>query len=138
LVGLLRNHIEEKRVSDTLVETPMRYDEFSFGCVRIDGKQFEYDVIIDCGQVTKRSKKPSKKFREEFGHTPLSLEESIPWKCSQLVIGTGVYGRLPVMLDVRAEAERRGVKRLVLPTVRAIAFLKKERQKTNAILHLTC
>src|SRR5947208_2843114 len=25
-------------------------------------------------------KKPSKRFREEFGHTPLSIEEEIPWK----------------------------------------------------------
>jgi len=116
----------------------MRYDEFSFGRVRIDGKQFEYDVIVDRGRVAKRKKKFSKKFREEFGHTPLSLEESIPWKCSQLIIGTGAYGRLPVMPDVRAEAERRGVKLLVLPTVQAIAFLKKEPKKTNAILHVTC
>ncbi len=41
-------------------------------------------------------RKPSKKFREDFGHTPLSVEEEIPWKCRQLVIGTGAYGRLPV------------------------------------------
>jgi hypothetical protein len=28
--------------------------------------------------VRKRKKKPSKKFRDEFGHTPVSVEEKIP------------------------------------------------------------
>jgi hypothetical protein len=30
--------------------------------------------------MRKRKKKPSKKFREAFGHTPLSLEGEIPAK----------------------------------------------------------
>jgi hypothetical protein len=30
-------------------------------------------------------------FGKQFGHTPLSIEEDIPWKCRQLVIGTGAY-----------------------------------------------
>jgi hypothetical protein len=47
-----------------------------------------------------RKKKASKKFRDAFGHTPLSAEERIPWKRRQLVVGTGAYGRLPVMKDV--------------------------------------
>ena len=51
---------------------------------------------------------PSKKFRDEFGHTPLSIEEEIPWKCHRLVIGTGAYGSMPVMKEVKLEAERGG------------------------------
>jgi len=47
-------------------------------------------------------RKPSKKFREDFGHTPLSVEEEIPWKCRQLVIGTGAYGRLPEKKPMRS------------------------------------
>src|SRR6516225_1902620 len=50
-------------------------------------------------KLRKRKKAPSKKFRDEFGHTPVSIEEKIPWKCHRLVIGTGVYGRLPVMQE---------------------------------------
>ena len=67
----------------------MRFENFSFGSVRIDGTTYEDDVVINRGQVRKRKKKPSKKFREEFGHTPLSIEEKIPWNCRRLVIGTG-------------------------------------------------
>jgi len=62
----------------------MRFDKFAFGSIQIDGSTYEHDVVIDRGEIRKRKKKPSKKFREEFGHTPLSVEEKIPWKCRQL------------------------------------------------------
>ena len=41
-----------------------RVEAFSFGSIRIDGVTYEHDVLIDRGQVRKRKKKPSKKFRE--------------------------------------------------------------------------
>jgi hypothetical protein len=115
----------------------MSFQNFSFGSIRIDGTTYEHDVVIDRGEVRKRKKKPSKKFRGEFGHTPISIEEAIPWKCRRLVIGTGT-GALPVMKEVKEEAKRRKIKLLVLPTIKAIAALKKSPDETNAILHVTC
>lgn len=115
----------------------MHFDAFSFGLIRIDGVDYEYDVVIDRGEVRKRKKKASKKFRDLFGHTPLSVEEDIPWKCRRLVIGTGT-GALPVMREVKLEARRRKIDLLVLPTQQAIDVLKREPAKTNAILHVTC
>ena len=56
----------------------MRFEECSFGSIRIDGVTYEHDVVIDRGEVRKRKKKPSKQFRDAFGHTPLSMEEDIP------------------------------------------------------------
>ena len=96
-----------------------RFEAFSFGSIRIDGVTYEHDVLIDRGQVRKRQKKPSKKFREAFGHTPLSTEEKIPWKCRRLVVGTGT-GALPVMDKVKKEAKHRHVQLLILPTAKAI------------------
>jgi len=115
----------------------MRITSCSFGAIRIDGTTHEYDVIIDRGKVGKRKKGPSKKFRDAFGHTPLSLAEEIPWKCRRLVVGTGAYGRLPVMDEVKREAEHRNVELLILPTAQAIKALR-DADKTNAILHVTC
>jgi hypothetical protein len=116
----------------------MRITHFSFGALDIDGISYERDVVIDRGEIHQRKKKASKKFRETFGHTPLSLEENIPWKCARLVVGTGAYGRLPVMDAVKREAEERGVELIVLPTAEAIKVLQKNPQKTNAVLHVTC
>jgi hypothetical protein len=94
--------------------------------------------VIDRGKIHRRKKKPSKQFREQFGHTPLSIQENIPWKCRQLVIGTGAYGKLPVMQEVRGNAERKNIKLLILPTLEAIEVLNRNPNDTNAILHVTC
>ncbi|MGF6408432.1 MTH938/NDUFAF3 family protein [Paraburkholderia sp. MM5482-R1] len=115
----------------------MHFEAFSFGSIRIDGVTYQHDVVIDHGQVRKRKKKPSKAFREAFGHTPLSMAEAIPWKCRRLVIGTGT-GALPVMDEVKHEAERQQVELVILPTAEAIARLKEHPDETNAILHVTC
>jgi hypothetical protein len=59
-------------------------------------------------------------------------------ECTRLVVGTGAYGRLPVMDEVRSEAKRHKVKLLILPTNRAIELLRQDLDGTNAILHVTC
>ncbi|WP_328807306.1 MTH938/NDUFAF3 family protein [Paraburkholderia elongata] len=123
--------------STKAAEMGMRFEAFSFGSIRIDGVTYQHDVVIDHGQVRKRKKNPSKAFRETFGHTPLSVAEDIPWKCRRLVIGTGT-GALPVMEEVKHEAERRQVKLVILPTAEAIANLKEHPDQANAILHVTC
>jgi len=116
----------------------MHIKRFSFGSIQIDGITYEHDVVIDRGEVRKRKKKPSRKFRDSFGHTPLSIDEKIPWKCRQLVVGTGAHGRLPVMEEVKREARRRNIPLLILPTMQAIEELKRGPGESNAILHVTC
>ena len=115
----------------------MQIEKFSFGSIRIDGVTYDHDVVIDHGEVSKRKKKPSKKYKEHFGHTPLSAQERIPWDCKRLVIGTG-GGALPVMDQVKREARLRHVELRILPTAQAIELLKKASRDTNAILHVTC
>jgi hypothetical protein len=115
----------------------MHFNKFSFGTLRINDDTYEQDVVIDRGKIRKRKKKPSKKFRDSFGHTPLSVEEKIPWKCRRLVIGTGAYGRLPVMKEVQREAKRRHVELTIVPTGKAIRIMEKK-PAANAILHVTC
>jgi len=116
----------------------VRIDEFSFGTIRIDGETYDQDVVIDRGEVRLRKKKPSKRYRDEFGHTPLSADEKIPWKCERLVIGTGAQGALPVMPAVLEEAERRGVEVTAARTKEAIKLLRDAGAATNAVLHITC
>ena len=116
----------------------MRIDRFAFGTIRIDGDKYERDVVINRGEVLRRKKKPSKQFRDEYGHTPLSMEEEIPWKCSRLVVGTGAQGAMPVMPAVLEEARRRGIEVIVVRTQKAVELLRGADRKTNAVLHITC
>ena len=116
----------------------MRFTGYCFGSVRVDGVAYDHDLIIDRGKIRKRKKAASRKFRDAYGHTPLSAAEDIPWRCRRLVIGTGADGALPVMTQVRDEARRRKVDLVVLPTAQAIGMLSQVGNHTNAVLHLTC
>ena len=116
----------------------MVFEDLAFGSIRVDGVEYDHDIVVDCGKVRRRKKGPSKAFRSQFGHTPLTAEEEIPWHCQRLVIGTGIYGRLPVSPDVEHEAVRRKVELLMIPTEQAIALLNEQPSQTNAVLHLTC
>jgi hypothetical protein len=116
----------------------MRFTGYSFGSIRVDGVTYDHDLIIDRGKIRKRHKAASRKFRGEYGHTPLSAAEDIPWRCRRLVIGTGADGALPVTQQVRDEARRRKVDLIILPTAQAISALTQTSRETNAILHLTC
>jgi hypothetical protein len=116
----------------------MRFGKLEFGSIEIDGVSYEHDVVIDGGHLRKRKKGPSKPYRAEFAHTPLSADEAIPWDCRRLIIGSGIYGSLPVMEGVLEEAKGRQVELVVVPTAQAIVELEKAGPRTNAILHVTC
>ena len=70
------------------------------GWVEIDGIRYDHDVIIHSDRsVTKRHKKQSKKFKDAYGHTPLS-EGEIGFLAGEhtavVYVGTGQYGDLPL------------------------------------------
>ena len=110
-----------------------------FGDIEIDGRSYDFDVIIDKGKVRKRKKKPSKPYREQYGHTPLSADEEIPWGGESLIVGTGAYGKLPVMEELFEEAEKRGIKIISILTDEACKIISEKKDKNiHAILHVTC
>ena len=111
----------------------------TFGAIEIAGQRYDHDVVINGGKIHKRSKKASKVYRAAYGHTPLSLGENLPWGGRQLIVGTGMYGRLPVMPEVSQEAERRKIKLAVVPTEAACRLLADQKDKdVYAVLHVTC
>jgi hypothetical protein len=110
-----------------------------FGSIEVEGRQYENDIVIDGGRVRKRKKKPSKPYRGEFGHTPLSADEELPWGGDRLIIGTGAYGSLPIMPQVLKEARRRAVDLTAVPTEDACRLIASlDRAEVHAVLHVTC
>ncbi len=110
-----------------------------FGEIEVEGVRYDHDIVVDRGKVTRRAKKASKAYRGEFGHTPLSVDETIPWGGRRLVIGTGESGSLPIMPDVWHEAQRRGVEIVAEPTEKALLLLRDTKPgDVRAILHVTC
>ena len=78
----------------------MKAELVGFQVLEVEGKRYDADVVIERGLVRQRRKKPSKPYRDRFGHTPLSAKESIPWDGARLIVGTGADGRLPIMAQV--------------------------------------
>ncbi|HEY7045401.1 MAG TPA: MTH938/NDUFAF3 family protein [Nocardioidaceae bacterium] len=111
----------------------------SFGAIEAEGQRYEHDIVVDHGVVRKRSKGPSKAYRGRFGHTPLSVDETLPWDTDRLIIGTGAYGSLPVMAEVSAEAEHRGIELITVPTEEACRLISSlDAADVCAVLHVTC
>jgi len=102
----ITQYIERWITSSAMEMDRMRFGQFTFGSIEIDGTTYGHDVVIDRGRVRKRKKGLSRPFRGILGHIPLSLAEKIPWKCERLVVGSGADGALPVMNDVAEEARR--------------------------------
>jgi hypothetical protein len=110
-----------------------------FGSIEVEGRTYGHDIVIDRGAVRKRSKKPSKPYRDKFGHTPLSADEEIPWGGPRLIIGTGAHGSLPVMAEVFEKAARRNIDLVAVPTEQACRLISGlQPREVRAVLHVTC
>jgi len=111
-----------------------------FGVIKVDGKTYKKDIVINKGKVEKRKKGKSKDLKSKYNHTPLTpLEKTIPWNCKTLVIGTGKHGRLPVTDEFKEEAKKRGVKLVILKMEEAVKYyLDNYGPDINAIFHITC
>jgi hypothetical protein len=116
----------------------VRFSDYCFGSVRVDGVTYDHDLVIDRGKIRKRNKDASRQFPSAYGHTPLPAAEDIPWRCRRLVIGTGADGALPVLDQVREQARRHEAGLVIVPTAQTVSMLAKATKDTNAILHLTC
>jgi hypothetical protein len=111
----------------------------AFGRIVIDGVEYDHDVVIKDGRVAKRSKRPSKSLRSEYGHTPLSEYEEIPMTRPRLIIGAGYSGRLPLTPGVHDEARRHRITLEIMPTRDACVLLSSlDPAEWNAVLHVTC
>jgi len=93
--------------------------------------------------VSRRKKELSKDLRSRYRHTPLTVaevKELVEEKPDVIVIGTGIYGALP-LLDVKEYIISSGIEFIATKTPEAIEIYKrlcKKGKRVVAILHITC
>ena len=118
----------------------------SFGEITINGKRYEYDVVVKKdGTVLKRPKEISAK-KKTTGHTPFTKEElekilSDVGDVDVVVIGTGQSGALPIEEDVLLFLEQHDFSAFIATTPNAIFdFVELVKSGKNAvgIFHITC
>lgn len=111
-----------------------------FGWIEIGGNRFENDVIVHVDKtVSKRRKKRSKKFKEEYGHTPLSeaeLDFLSREKPEVVFVGTGHYGSLPITPGAKEILDHYRITIKETPAV--LEIMAHEKRPYVAILHVTC
>ncbi len=114
--------------------------ESRFGGIRIDGKQYEHDVVIRLsGAIEKRKKELSKKY---YGSSHPISEEEIRFifekGCQVMVIGTGQYGRVYLTREAAAYLNQEGCQAVLFPTPEAISIFNSEVRPKIGLFHLTC
>lgn len=126
-------------------------NDTGFGYIVVDGEKIEYDIVIlPNGKIIKRRKDISAKYRNMYGHTPLSKDElkyylnNVDQDIEFIVIGKGQYGDLPLTPEAKnflEELKSRGANVIIDKTpniIKRINKLYSKGVKTLSIIHVTC
>lgn len=114
----------------------MIIDDYSFGRIKVAGREYTSDVIIYPDRVN------SSWWRND-GHLliPEDLSDVLLDHPATLVIGTGYFGRMEVPVETLEDIRGRGIRVFVARTSDAVEdFNRLQRQQSSVVaaLHLTC
>lgn len=110
-------------------------DSYQFGLIVVNGKRYSSDVIILPERV-------QDSWNRKRGHE-LCLEDLagvIAENPEVLVVGTGAYGLMKVLPEVKQATQAQGIKLITETTDKACTTYNQlcRSQKVVAALHLTC
>ncbi len=131
-------YIESSKVGD--IEVKPKIDETTFGSITIEGKTFEYDVIIRLnGEIEKRKKKLSKAL---YGTSHiLSLKEAkfvYEKDATRFIIGSGQDGNVTLSDEAAGYFEHTHCQVDIAPTPEAIGTWNKAEGEVIGLFHVTC
>jgi hypothetical protein len=110
-------------------------DNYSFGSITINGKEYHSDVIIYPDTVN------SSWWREK-GHflQVVDLEEIVEFKPEILIVGTGNGGAMKIASDVEEYLKSRSIQLIAFKTEMACQKFNELAKEKRAVaaLHLTC
>lgn len=118
----------------------MKIDSTNFGSITIDGKTYEYDVIIRLsGEIVKRKKKLSKKYYGS-SHTISKDEAKFVYEdgCRRLILGTGQDDNVRLSMEAAEYFEEKGCKVIAQPTPDAIDTFNHSKKEKIGLFHVTC
>jgi hypothetical protein len=109
-------------------------EEYEFGKIRVDGKEYTHDVVIIPGKIIDW-------WRGEGHHARASDFKDIPDDVDILVIGTGASGVMDVDNDVAEYFRKKNIEIVIKKTADAVKEFNRlieKNKKAGAALHLTC
>jgi len=117
-----------------------KIDKTKFGSITVDGKKYDYDIMIRLDKkVEKRQKKLSK---EVYGssHT-ISLaeaEHTYEEGAKNLIIGSGQSGLANLSAEASEFFKQKNCQVELLPTPDAIERWNKAKGQAIGLFHITC
>ena len=111
-----------------------------FGSITVEGKRYEYDIVIRLsGKVRRRNKQLSKAV---YGtsHT-LSLAEVTDLhrkRAERIIIGAGFEGQVCLSKEAAEYLEEKGCRVDLCPTPEAIVCWNEAEGNVLGLFHLTC
>ncbi len=113
----------------------MKIESYSFGHIKIDGKEYHNDVII-----TPQGVKPEWWRKQGHKVSVFDLAECLTPSPERLIIGTGASGMCEVEAEVAHYCYQNGIEMIAVPTPEAVVEYNslEDKSKTVAAFHLTC
>jgi hypothetical protein len=118
-----------------------KIDNFIFGCITINGKDYQYDICINPdGVVYKRRSELSP---NRHAISKREVIDALSPLTDVVVLGTGkIGGHVDVDAHIERLCKERNIKLEVVNTKRAVKlyndFANNKGLRTLAILHITC
>jgi hypothetical protein len=117
-------------------ENAMKVEEYEFGRIRIDGREYRNDVIVFPDRV-------SPEWWRKDGHSLAmeDLEEVIRYAPNLLIVGRGAYGVMRIPEETREVLRKKQIQLIDDNTGKAIQFFNeriKNGEKAVGAFHLTC
>ena len=118
----------------------MPIDGTEFGAISIDGRAYDYDVVIRLsGKVEKRRKKLSK---QKFGtsHVISKAEAKFLFEkgCELLIVGAGQDGGVRLSPEASAYLAKKECRVVLQRTPEALLTFNEFAPEEIALMHVTC
>lgn len=117
-----------------------RFESIEWGTVKVDGKEYDYDVVV----TPKGELKPRTNERDKFGSHSFSkeeLEKLYKDGAETIVIGTGTSDLATLSNEAEGFTKQKRIKLVKLSSYEAIKKyneLADEGKSIGAIIHITC
>lgn len=118
----------------------VRFDSIEWGSVRVDGKEYDYDVVV----TSKGELKPRTTEHDRFGSHSFTKDE-LERLCKDgpeiVVIGTGTSDLARLSTEAKDFVKQEGIRVITLSSYEAIKRYNKladEEKCVMTIIHITC
>lgn len=116
-----------------------KIDSTEFGKIVVDGKTYDYDIVIDAnGVVARRSKASERWYGTHHVICTEEVKDLLASKPQVLVIGLGQYKACRLEQGAERECARYGTKLIAEPTPKAIKTFNETEARKAGLFHLTC